>query len=186
MVLIAIIVTLLGLACGLLSALYLFLAHILPFWLELTLAAVFLLIVSFVLDVLDGALARIEGPTVFGGILDMFCDRTVEIFIIIAVVSTDPENLIWAGMFSLGAMVLCITMFLIVGALKIDELDESEKIIYYRIGLMERSETFLFFVFIVAFFFLRLVLLWIFAILVLITAILRLRDAYKLFYDKKD
>ncbi|MHA1149050.1 MAG: hypothetical protein ACTSR8_12500 [Promethearchaeota archaeon] len=151
--------TLAGLGCGLLSALSLFLAHVLPFWMELTLAAVFFLIASFILDVFDGALARVE--------------------------STDPLNLIWPGLFSLGAMVICITMFLIIGTLNSEAFEDSEKLIYFRVGLMERSETFLFFIFIVAFFFLRLALLWIFAILVFITAILRLKDAYNLFYNNK-
>ena len=84
-------------------------------------------IISFVIDTLDGSVARFEEPTIFGGILDIFCDRLVEVFIIIAIVATNPSNLIWPGMFTLAAIVMCISMFLIVGGIiKRDELDKWE------------------------------------------------------------
>ena len=137
--------------------------------------------ISFFIDTLDGAMARLKGPTKFGGILDIFCDRTVEISIIIAIISTNASILMWPGVFSLGAITLCISMFLLVGGtIKVEDLDETKKVIYYRHGLMERSETFLFLLIITIFYPLRFILLWLFAILVYLTAILRLRDAYVL------
>ena len=140
------------------------------------------MVISFFLDVLDGAVARLEGKTIFGGILDIFCDRTVEISIIIAIISTDPLTLTWPGIFSLGAIVLCITMFLLIGgAFNPEILDDQKKVIYYRRGIMERSETLIFLLAITVIFFLRFILLWTFAILVFITALLRLKDAYNLF-----
>jgi phosphatidylglycerophosphate synthase len=173
------IITILALIIGLMSALSIYLSGILIWEIYLIICAAILMFISFFFDALDGALARLEQTTIFGGILDIFCDRTVEVVIIIALISTDPISLMWPGIFSLGAIVLCITMFLLIGAVvKEDQLDELGKVIYYRSGLMERSETFLFLLCITIFISLRFLLLWIFAGLIFFTAILRLRDAY--------
>ena len=172
-------ITFLALILGLFCALSIYLSEILPWRLELIITAVILMIISFFLDALDGALARLENPTIFGGILDIFCDRTVEVSIIIALTSTNPIILMWPGIFSLGAIVLCLSMFLLVGgSIKAEELEETKKVIYYRHGLMERSETFLFLFCITILIPLRFLLLWIFASLVFLTAFLRIRDAY--------
>lgn len=129
-----------------------------------------------------GAVARIEGPTIFGGILDIFCDRLVEVSIIIAIVATDPSNLSIPGMFSLAAIVLCISMFLIVGGvIKREESEKSSKVIMYQSGLMERSETFIFLLAMILIIPWRFVILWIFALLVFLTALLRLKYAHKIF-----
>ena len=176
--------TLIGLIFGLISAGSIFLSTILQFTFELIILALILMGFSFFFDVLDGILARLENPTTFGGILDIFCDRTVEVFIILALISTDPLNLMWPGLFSLAAIVLCITMFLITGGIiKENNLEGKQKVIYYRNGLMERSETFIFLFLMTILYFgaWRFILLWIFAVLIFITAILRLRDSYHIF-----
>lgn len=172
-------ITVTALILGLLSAFSIFLSGILIWKIELIICAGVLMILSFFFDALDGALARLLKPTTFGGILDIFSDRTVEVFIIISLVTTDPLNLMWPGIFSLGAIVLCISMFLLIGSvIKENDLDERKKVIYYRHGLIERSETFLFLFCITSLISIRFLLLWIFAGLVFLTAILRLRDAY--------
>ncbi|MFX0105680.1 MAG: CDP-alcohol phosphatidyltransferase family protein [Candidatus Hodarchaeota archaeon] len=174
--------TILALSIGLLSALSIFLSGFLIWKIELVICAAILMGISFFIDVLDGALARIEEPTIFGGILDIFSDRTVEVFIIISLISTDPLILMWPGILSLGAIVLCISMFLLVGgAVKAEDLEETKKVIYYRAGLMERSETLIFLLLIIILIPLRSIILWIFFVLVMITALLRLRDAYIIF-----
>lgn len=175
--------TIIGLIIGLSSAFTIFLSGIfIDFNLFLLLTSISLMIISFLIDTLDGPVARLEGPTVFGGILDLFCDRTVEVSIIIAIVSTDTLNLIYPGLFSLGSIILCLSMFLIVGSLSENKsADEKSKVIRYRKGLIERSETFLFLLGITILIFWRFILLWTFAILVFLTALLRLRDAYILF-----
>ncbi|MHA2008713.1 MAG: CDP-alcohol phosphatidyltransferase family protein [Promethearchaeota archaeon] len=174
--------TIIALIFGSLSAFSIFLSGVLIWKLELIITAAILMLFSFFFDVLDGALARIDKPTIFGGILDIFSDRTVEVVIIITLVSTDPINLMWPGIFSLGAIILCITMFLLVGrAVDIGELKEKEKIIYYRHSLMERSETLVFLFLTLLIIPLRSILLFIFSILVVITALLRLKDANKIF-----
>jgi archaetidylinositol phosphate synthase len=178
-------ITLLALITGLLSALSIFLSGFLIWKIELIICATSLMALSFFLDVLDGALARIEKPTTFGGILDIFSDRTVEVLIIISIISVDQSNLMWPGIISLGSMILCITMFLLVGgAVKAKDLEETKKVIYYRAGLMERSETLLFLIVITILIPWRVILLWVFAFMILLTALLRLRDAYLLFKNK--
>lgn len=175
-------ITLLALTTGLLSSLSIFLSGMLIWEIELIICATSLMVTSFLLDVLDGALARIEGPTIFGGILDIFSDRAVEVSIIIAIISLDQINLMWAGIISLGSITLCITMFLLVGGIvEAKDLEDTKKVIFYRKGLMERGETFIFLFLIMILFSWRVIMLWIFAFLILLTAILRLRDAYLIF-----
>ena len=175
--------TITSLIFGITSALLIFLSKRLDNELELIILAIVFMSLSFFIDAVDGPIARLEAPTIFGGILDIFCDRTVEVFIILALISTDPLNLIWPGLFSLAAIILCITMFLITGAIKGVNLDGNEKVIYYQNGLMERSETFIFLFLMTILYFgaWRFILLLIFALLVFITAILRLRDSYLIF-----
>lgn len=178
--------TIIGLILGLISAFFIFLSGILQWTLVFIIFAAIFMILSFTLDGLDGALARLEHPTIFGGILDMFCDRTVEVFIIIAVISTNPLYLVWPGIFSLSAIILCITIFLTIGSAAMSiNLNHNQKLLFYSRGLMERAETLIFLVVITIFFMWRIVFLWIFAILVFITAFQRLRIAYILFYNKK-
>ena len=175
--------TIIGLVIGLIGSLFIYLSSV---YTELSItfivSAVIFTVISFIIDTLDGSVARFEGPTIFGGILDIFCDRLVEVSIIIAIVATDPSSLVWPGMFTIAAMVLCISMFLIVGGIiKRDESDKNSKVIRYQGGLMERSETFFFLLAAIILIPWRSLVLWIFAILVFLTAVLRLRAAYKLF-----
>ena len=178
-------ITLTALITGLLSALSIFLSGKLTWKLELIICSAVLMCVSFFLDVLDGAIARLEGPTSFGGIFDIFSDRTVEVSIIISIISTDPLILMWPGIFSLGAIVLCITIFLLIGGIvKKENLETEEKVIYYNHSLMERSETLIFLFLTTILIPWRGIILWIFSFLVLLTAFLRFRDAYRLFKVK--
>jgi len=178
--------TVMGLVIGLLSALSIVLSEFSSWTFGFIICSLVLMVLSFFFDVLDGAVARLENPSIFGGILDIFCDRTVEVSIIMALISTDPSTLIWPGIFSLGAIILCITMFLVVGgSIKEIDLEESKKVIYYRHGLMERSETLLFLLLITILIPWRFILFMIFAILVLLTALLRLKDAFIIFKPRK-
>jgi phosphatidylglycerophosphate synthase len=178
-------VTLLAFITGSLGAISIFLSGLLIWKIELIICAVSLIILSFFLDVLDGSLARIKGPTIFGGILDIFSDRTVEVLIIISIISVDPLALMWPGIISLSSIILCITIFLLVGgSVKAEDLDSTKKVIYYQSGIMERSETLIFLLLIIILIPWRNIILWIFALLVLLTALLRLRDAYNLFKNK--
>jgi len=175
--------TILGSVFGLVSSFLIYLSGIFfALTISFMVCSAIVMTVSFFIDTLDGSIARLEGPTIFGGILDIFCDRLVEISIIIAIVTTDPTNLIWPGLFSLAAIVLCISMFLIVGGIiKRDNIESDSKVITYQSGLMERSETFFFLLALIILIPWRLIILWIFTALVILTALLRLRDAHKIF-----
>lgn len=177
--------TIIGLIFGLIGSFLIYLSSLLEdLLIILIVSSVSIVSISFFFDTIDGSVARYEGPTIFGGMLDIFCDRLVEISIIISIVASDSLNLIWAGMFSLASIILCISMFLIVGGIiKRNSLKNKSKVIIYQTGLMERSETFLFFLAMIIFIPWRLILLWIFSALVFMTAILRLIDAYKLFQE---
>ncbi len=178
--------TIIGLMLGLLSALCIFLSNLVEFVFEIMIISSILMSLSFFIDILDGTVARLEEPTTFGGILDIFCDRIVEIAILLAIISTDPIQLMWPGIFSLSAIILCITIFLMVGCVAEEEnLKEQQKIIYYSHGIMERTETFIFLIIITIVIPWRIILLLIFAILIFITAFQRLLHAYKMFYSKK-
>ena len=177
--------TIIGLIFGLIGSFLIYLSSLLEdFLIFLIISSVSIVSISFFIDTIDGSLARYEGPTIFGGILDIFCDRLVEISIIISIVATDSLNLIWAGMFSLAAIILCVSMFLIVGGIiKRNSVENKSKVIIYQTGLMERSETFLFFLAMIILIPWRLILLWIFSALVFTTAILRLIEAHKIFKE---
>ena len=177
--------TIIGLIFGLTGSFLIYLSSLLEdFLIIMIISSVSFVSISFFFDTIDGSVARYEGPTAFGGILDIFCDRLVEISIIISIVASDALNLIWAGMFSLAAIILCISMFLIVGGInKSNNVENTSKVITYQTGLMERSETFLFFLAMIILIPWRLMLLWIFSALVFTTAILRLIKARKLFQE---
>ena len=177
--------TIIGLIFGIIGSFLIYFSSLLEdLMIFMIISSVFIVSISFFIDTIDGSLARFEGPTIFGGILDIFCDRFVEISIIISIVASDSLNLIWAGMFSLAAIILCVSMFLIVGGIiKRNSVENNSKVIIYQTGLMERSETFLFFLAMIILIPWRLILLWIFSGLVFTTAILRLIKARKLFQD---
>ncbi len=177
--------TIIGLIFGLTGSFLIYLSSLLEdLLIMMIIISVSIISISFFIDTIDGSVARYEGPTIFGGILDIFCDRLVEISVIISIVASDSLNLIWAGMFSLAAIILCISMFLIVGGItKKNSVENESKVIRYQNGLMERSETFLFFLAMIILIPWRLILLWIFSALVFTTAILRLIKARKLFQE---
>ena len=90
--------TIYGLILGLTSAVSIFLSGAFPFlFIVFYIISTILMVISFLFDTFDGAIARMREPTKFGGILDIFCDRTVEVSIIIAFVSTDPITLLYPG-----------------------------------------------------------------------------------------
>ncbi|MHA2289154.1 MAG: CDP-alcohol phosphatidyltransferase family protein [Promethearchaeota archaeon] len=175
--------TIIGLIFGLTGSLLIYFSSLFEdFLIFMIVVSVIIVSISFFIDTIDGSVARYEGPTTFGGILDIFCDRLVEISIIIAIVATNPLNLLWPGMFSLASIILCISMFLIVGGIiKKDKMMTDSKVIVYQGGIMERSETFLFFLALILLIQWRFIILWIFAILVFLTALFRLRAAHKIF-----
>ncbi|MBD3350951.1 MAG: hypothetical protein GF364_05640 [Candidatus Lokiarchaeota archaeon] len=173
--------TIIGLVLGLISALIIILSTYFGNNYNLRIVSAVVLIISMIFDVMDGTLARMEGKTKFGGILDIFCDRSVEVAIILALVYSNPFILMWSGLLSLASIVLCITIFLLISSVfPEDSIQEEEKVIVYSKGLMERAETLIFFILCILLPQFAVFILYIFSILVFFTAFQRLKIAYKI------
>ena len=144
--------------------------------------ALFLLLLwlSGLLDAVDGTLARQVGSASrAGALLDIVCDRLVEVLVIMAFGLRFPDAL-FALLVLSGAIILSLTVFLTSAAALPAT---SNKSFHYQAGLAERSEGFLFF---------SLMALWsaavegvagIFALVVIFTAGQRLRAALLFFRD---
>lgn len=99
------------------------------------------LLVSGFLDAIDGRVARLgEGPTAWGGVLDLTFDRVVEASVLLGIAVPRPE-------LHLPALVLAATwyvnlcVFLAVGAATDTY---GEKMIDYPPGILERGEALVF------------------------------------------
>ncbi|APC97827.1 CDP-alcohol phosphatidyltransferase family protein [Francisella frigiditurris] len=137
--------------------------------------SVFFLLLSGYFDILDGSVARIQGKSSsFGTMLDILSDRFVEAFIIIAIFIHQPY-IAWVGLFMMMSIIVCISSFLLVG---IFSQQQSHKSFYYSPGLMERAETFIFFIVMILLPSTTLYLGLVFTILVLWTTIYRVYEFY--------
>lgn len=173
--------TLLGLFTGLITAIVLFLITFFNLSYYWNILVAFLMAFSFLFDVLDGSLARLENPTKFGGILDIMCDRMVEISVILALTYRNPDEMVWISLVLLSAIILCMTIFLLVGnAARAHSKEKPEKVIFYSGGITERGETFIFLILAVLIPWYQAIILSIFTVLILITTCQRFLYAYKI------
>lgn len=135
--------------------------------------AVFFLLLSGYLDILDGSVARIQGiSSPIGTMLDILSDRFAETFVIIALFAVH-SNIAWVGLLMMMSIIVCISSFLLVG---IFSEQKSHKSFCYSPGLMERAETFIFFIIMIL---LPSSVLWLgvlFTALVLLTTFNRVRE----------
>jgi len=160
-------ITLIALLIGLLCAVSLFVNSYL---------CVVLLLLSGYFDVLDGSIARIQGSSSkLGTLFDILCDRAVESFIIIAIFINQP-NLLWIGLLMVMAISFCMYSFLLVGMFSENN---TQKSFYYSPGLIERAETFLFFIAMIIFPSIVFYLGLIYTVLVLWTTGYRCYEFYK-------
>ncbi len=131
---------------------------------------------SGLLDAIDGSIARIKGSNLFGALMDVTFDRVVEITFVVALALRYPKyNFLFILLVS--SIVISMTIFLTVGSLsnKI-----SEKSFYYQAGVAERTEGFIFFSAMVLFpKYLKLILI-IFVVIILFTAMQRMAEAKKI------
>jgi len=134
-------------------------------------------LLSGVLDAVDGRAARFgPGPTPWGGVLDLTSDRVVEAAILLGVAVPRPH-------LHLPALVLATTwyvnlcVFLAVGAASkaSGSPPQSEKVIDYPPGLLERTEALLFAFVVVALPRLAAASLYLYAALGMLTAAQRWR-----------
>jgi CDP-diacylglycerol--glycerol-3-phosphate 3-phosphatidyltransferase len=142
------------------------------FYMGLHVTSLALLWFSGFLDVIDGELARLSGKSSQkGALLDLFFDRVVEIAYIFAFVGT-------ASTISLlvlsCSIILSMTLFLSVGAMS---QKSSQKAFYYQAGLIERTEAFILFSLMIVFADYATYIAYLFAFLILITVLQRLKEA---------
>lgn len=170
-------VTLIGLALGLSAALLIALGH--PGW------ALIPLLASRLADGLDGAVARATTRTDFGGYLDIAADFLFYGAIPMAFVFADPAANGAAGAFLLTSFYFNGTSFLgfaILAEKKAMVTDaRGVKSLYFTGGLLEGTETIVFFVLLCLFPGSFALLAWIFGTLCFITACARILLARRVF-----
>lgn len=166
----------LGLALGLLAA------ALVSF--DLTIAALIPLLLSRVADGLDGAVARANATSDFGGYLDITCDFVFYGAIPLAFAIRDQTDALPAAalLFAFYVNGASFLGFAIVAEKRgLETSAQGEKSLYFSAGLLEGGETIAFLV---------LICLWpaafapaalCFAALCLVTAALRVRAASQLF-----
>jgi len=142
-----------------------------------SISACLFLLLSGYFDSLDGTLARVKNEsTPKGAVLDIVADRVVEFVIILGLYYVAPQTRGFAAMWMLGASLICVTSFLVVG-LFIE--NTSSKSFHYSVGLMERAEAFAFFIVMILEPRLFIPLAWIYTSLVLYTAGVRVYEFWK-------
>ena len=142
--------------------------------------ALALLLTNRVLDGLDGAIARIRGPSAWGGYLDSLCDYLFYITLPLGFAFAAPANelsaLILVASFTLTAVSFLALAAIIAGR----DLGHGAKAFTYSTGLMEGGETIAFFVAMCLFPALFPQLALLFAVLCLATVMQRLWQARSL------
>lgn len=170
-------VTLAGLALGLLAAVAIIFGQYIP--------ALVLLLASRIADGLDGAVARATRKTDFGGYLDIAADFLFYGAIPMAFVMQNPTVNGAAGAFLLTSFYFNGTSFLgyAILAEKAQMITQAQgvKSLYYSNGLLEGTETIVFFVLLCLFPTYFPMLAWIFGAACFATATLRIWGARQTF-----
>lgn len=168
-------VTVGGFALGLLAALAVALDH--------SLVALALFLLNRLADGLDGALARINGPTDRGGLLDIVLDFSVYALLAFAFAWRDPVLAALPAAFLLAAFMATASSFLAyaIVAAKRGQVTEKRgrKSFYHLGGLTEGTETILFFVLCLALPGWFPVLAWIFGAMAWLTALGRVLSGWR-------
>lgn len=171
-------VTLVGLGLGLMAA------AVLAFG-GSGLPALALILAGRLADGLDGAVARATGKSDFGGYLDITCDFVFYGAIPLAFVLRDPSMNGVAGAFLLASFYLNGASFLgyaILAAKRGMETDaRGEKSLYFTAGLMEGTETILWFLTMALWPVWFATMAWVFGGFCLITAAARILLARRVF-----
>ena len=173
-------VTLAGLVAGLAAAGAIVAG---AFWLALALIAL-----SRLADGLDGAVARARGPSDFGGYLDITADFLFYGAIPLAFVLHDPAANGGAGAFLLLSFYVNGASFLGYAVLAerhgLQTRSHGVKSLYFTAGLLEGSETILFFLLLCLWPSRFAELAWIFGALCFVTALARVLMARRVFANR--
>ncbi len=142
--------------------------------------ALALLIANRGLDGLDGAVARLRGPTFWGGYLDSLCDYLFYIAVPLGFAFAAPANEL-SALFLTASFTLTAVSFLALAAIMAGrDLGHGAKAFTYSSGLMEGGETIAFFVAMCLFPALFPQLALLFAVLCGVTVLQRLWQARQL------
>ncbi|MGS4944793.1 CDP-alcohol phosphatidyltransferase family protein [Meridianimarinicoccus sp. RP-17] len=175
-------VTVAGLMLGLTAAALVWAG---AFWI-----ALLALLASRLADGLDGAVARASAPTDFGGYLDIAADFLFYGAVPLAFVLHDPAANGVAGAFLLASFYFNGTSFLGFAILAekrgMETSAQGAKSLYFSNGLLEGTETILFFVALCLLPGLFTPLAFVFGALCFVTATLRIHAARRIFTDRKD
>ncbi|WP_373635806.1 CDP-alcohol phosphatidyltransferase family protein [Yoonia sp. SS1-5] len=172
-------VTLIGLGLGLVAAVFIALGA--------PVLAIIPLLLGRLADGLDGAVARATQKTDFGGYLDITSDFLFYGAIPAAFVINDPAMNGAAGAFLLTSFYFNGASFLGYAILaekhghKTDA--QGQKSLYYSNGILEGTETIVFFVLLCLFSAHFAALAWLFGIVCFATAALRIYAAYQIYTD---
>lgn len=170
-------VTLTGLAVGLAA-----IAAIAWGWFEAGLA---LIVLNRVLDGLDGAVARATQATDAGGFLDIVADYVFYAGIPLAFALADPASNALPAAALLASFCLTCSSFLAFAAIAakrgLSTVTQGHKSFFYSKGLVEGTETILFFLLMAAVPGWFATLAWLLAVLCVVTAAQRTLLAYSMF-----
>lgn len=142
--------------------------------------ALALLLTNRVLDGLDGAIARIRGPSAWGGYLDSLCDYLFYITLPLGFAFAAPANEL-SALILVASFTLTAVSFLALAAIMAGrDLGHGAKAFTYSTGLMEGGETIAFFVAMCLFPALFPQMAMLFAALCVVTVVQRLWQARRL------
>ncbi len=113
-------------------------------------AALLVILLNRLIDGLDGAIARHQGATVFGGYLDIMCDMAFYAAVPMGFALARPDNALWAALL-LASFVCTASSFLgrAVLAVQRSEPDDGargRKSFFHAAGVVEGTETIIAFV----------------------------------------
>jgi len=140
-------ITIIGFLIGLIAVLLIFF--------KLYYLALIMILINRFFDGLDGAIARRNGATSFGGYLDITCDLIFYSAVIFGFALADPGKNGLASLFLVFSFVGTGTSFLAFAAISkkhdLFSKDRGYKAFYYARGLVEGTETILFYIIICLF-----------------------------------
>lgn len=146
-------------------------------------AAIILLWLSGLLDVLDGTMARLTNQSSkIGAYMDLVLDRMVEASIILGLYLAYPEYA-FAYLLFFVAVLFNFTTFLVAGSMFPNE---GEKSMHYDVGLAERTETFIVFTALIIFSDYIQIILMGFNIIIFMTGIIRFKRVIEYAKGKED
>ncbi len=157
----------------------------------LSLGMIYISLIFFILnrffDGVDGTMARLKKPTDLGGFYDIISDFLIYALLPFGFILFDNNNFLSMS-FLLTSFIGTCSTFLTTAwifekkKLKIEQL--SKKSFFYSEGLIEGTETIVFFILMFIFFEIASFIAWVFAALCFLTAIIRVFKVSKILNSK--